>query len=144
MDRITSIKSSDYSHYHNSLTNKVSDMIISYLVPQKILYSVDIEDELDIQMSNKDEDIFENTIEVLEKRDTPYILQSLIKLDTKYPNSYTLKYNIGLYYEKNGDNLNALEYYEKAASIKITESILDRIDQVKINSYNIEKIKFEN
>ncbi len=139
--RIYDIEPTNYHNFHNLLSKKLSNSIISSLVPKRVYYNVKIEEDIDIKMSSIDEDIFENTIEVLETNRSIYILESLLELEKKYPNSYAIKYNIGVYYEKNEDNIIALEYYLKAAHIKITDSVTKRIDRVQTNSYNINKIE---
>lgn len=137
INRIHNINSLEYNSFYNNLTNKLANNIVSYLVPKRVSYHVQIEDKLDIEINDIDNEIFENTIELLEKRKSKYILESLIKLETKYPSSYTIKYNIGVYYEKNEENTKALKYYEQAINIKITELVLKRINKVKLNETNI-------
>lgn len=69
------------------------------------------------------------------------ILLQLVKLQNKYPSSYSINYNLGLLYEYIGENKNALFYYKKCLNIKMTKDIIKRIATIKKNSENKKKIQ---
>ncbi len=124
-------------HFYNTLVEKLTSNIKNYLVPYTTTYSVDIDDDFDVPMSDIDEENYENIIEML--ADGIYsnkILIQLVKLNNNYPNSYSINYNLGLLYEYIGQNKNALFYYKKCLDIKTTKEIINRIQTINRNMVN--------
>jgi|GEM_PF-4038524 len=131
----------DSSIFYNELVNKLALNIKSYLIPSKTIYTVEINDEIDFQMSETDEKVYENIIDMMaENIFTNNILQELQKLDAKYPYQYSINYNIGLFYEYQGENEKALIFYKNCLNIKSTKDIIKRIATVQKNIENLQKI----
>ncbi len=135
------LQATNNSYFYNNLVDKLTFNIKNYLIPHYTSYSVDIDEDIDIEMSSLDEENYENIIEML--GDGIYsdeILYQLVKLHNSYPNSYSLNYNIGLVYEYLAQNKNALFYYKKCLEIKTTKDIIQRIESIKNNIRNEEKV----
>lgn len=135
------LQSTNSASFYNKLVQKLRLNIKNYLVPYYTTYSIEINEEIDVEMDDIDEENYENIIDML--GDGIYateILIQLVKLENNYPNSYSIKYNLGLLYEYLGQNKNALFYYKKCLDIKITEDIIKRIKSVQKNIANKEKI----
>jgi len=131
------LHSRNSGHFYNTLVEKLTSNIKNYLVPYTTTYSVDIDDELDVPMSDIDEENYENIISML--ADGIYsneLLIQLVKLNNNYPNSYSINYNLGLLYEYIGQNKNALFYYKKCLDIKTTKEIINRIKTINRNIVN--------
>lgn len=129
-------------YFYDQLIKKLSLNIKNYLIPYKTSYSVPINDNIDVKLSQKDEKNYENIIAML--GDGIYskeMLQQLNKLNNKYPQSYSLNYNIGVINEYIGQNKQALQYYQNCLDIKTTKNIILRIQTVKNNIANKKKIK---
>jgi hypothetical protein len=136
------LQSRDSSLFYNTLVKKLTSNIKNYLVPYKRSYSVAIDDNLDVQMSSIDEENYENIIDMLADGlfSNEFLIQ-LVKLNNKYPNSYSVNYNLGLLYEYVGQNKNALFYYKKCLDIQTTKDIINRIQTINKNITNKEKMQ---
>jgi len=129
-------------YFYNKLVNKLSLKIKKYLIPYKTSYAIPINDDIDVKLLQIDEKNYNNIIDMLS--DGIYsneMLQQLNKLNNKYPKSYALNYNIGIMYEYIGQNKKALQYYQNCLSIQITKDIVKRIQTVKNNIANKEKME---
>jgi len=135
------LQATSNSYFYNDLVDKLALNIKNYLIPHYTTYSVDIDEDIDIEMNSIDEENYENIIDML--GDGIYsdeILYQLVKLHNSYPNSYSINYNIGLVYEYLAQNKNALFYYKKCLKIKPTKDIILRIESIKNNIRNKEKV----
>jgi hypothetical protein len=128
------------ARFYNKLVEKLTFNIKKYLVPYKTTYTIKIDEDIDVEMSDIDEENYENIIDMLvDGIFSNELLFQLVKLNNNYPNSYSIQYNIGLVYEYLGKNKNALFYYTKCLDIKPTQDIINRIETVKKNIANKEK-----
>ncbi len=134
------LQSTNSAKFYGQLVDKLTQNIKDYLVPYTKTYSIKINDNLDIEMSDTDEENYENIIDMLaDGIFSNKMLSQLIKLENDYPNSYSINYNIGLIYEYIGQNQNALFYYKRCLDIKTTEDIINRITIVNKNIENTKK-----
>lgn len=129
------------STIYQTLVTNLRDKIINYLVPYRVYYTIELEDDIDIEMENADEDVFELIIEQIDSGVAlPSMVDRLEGLLIKYPNSYTILFTIGVLYEIFGENEKALVNYQKALEIQASTKLLQRIQKVKANSFNLEKL----
>ena len=134
-------RSYDEDSIYNQLVIKLRDKIINYLVPYRVYYDIELEEELDVELSKVDKEEFES---ILEQIDNGIILPTMVTqlevFDQKYPNSATINFTIGVLYEVFANYEKALVSYTKALEIDPKKKILKRINKVKNNRDNLEKI----
>ncbi len=132
----------DESSIYNSLVTKLRDRIINYLIPYTVYYKINLEEDLDVAMTEQDQRSFEQILEHLDNSlALPSMIDTLEVLSEKYPNSYTIHFTTGVLYEIFARYDEALLNYQKALEITPSKKVLQRIQKVKENSYNLEKIK---
>ena len=136
-----SVQNYDENGVYQELVIKLRDKIINYLVPYTVYYNIELEEDLDVEASKKDEKIFEHIIEQI---DNGFTISSMIGklevLNEKYPNSYTIHFTIAILYEIFGEYDKALANYQKALEIQPEKKILERIQKVMVNKFNFEQI----
>ena len=136
------LSATNSAKFYGQLVDKLTLNIKNYLIPYKTTYNIKIDDDLDVEMSDIDEENYENIIDMLtDGIFSDEMLNQLIKLDNNYPNSYSINYNIGLLYEYLGEEQNALFYYKRCLSFKATKDIINRIQIVNKNIDNKKKIQ---
>jgi len=131
----------DKSMIYNKLTTLLRDKIINYLVPYIVYYDITLEEELDIELSKKDKEKFELILEQIDKGlAIPEMIDTLESLNIKYPNSSTIHFTIGVLHEIFKAYDKALVNYQKANKIIPSKNLLKRIEKIKANQRNLEKI----
>lgn len=127
------INEKDISVFKTNLIYNLSNSILNVLVPKLQKNIVVILKDLDIKLSSEDKDIFDDLVE--SSLESNGINQKRINyLINKYPNSYTLLFNAGLFYEQSNYYEEAIHYYELANDISPNMEASYRLSIVKSQS----------
>ncbi len=141
LNTIRDIQSSSMRSYYHLLVDKVTSRMIRYMTPQLNIYRVELIEDMDIELTSKEEDEYEALLDEIEKSSSSYIENKLLTMSSKYSTSYVMNYNIGVYYEKRAQYENSLDYYNRALKLQTTQEVLNRLKVVRNNKINLNNIK---
>ena len=118
----------------NDLSLQLAKNIIADIAPHTEYIQAKVYDSLDIELNDKDEDLFKQT----QTNDIPYTqkINILKKLNTKYPKSCVIKYNlaINLIYKKQYNT--AKQYLNDIINSKCDKDIKRSSQILLLNLYN--------
>lgn len=118
------------------LSQNIADEFVTYISPRYKYLSLTLIEDEDIDYTNTQENMLENSLKLIELKDIKIANKLLVRLvnSTKYQSSTAL-YNLGVTYEYLGELNKALSVYEKAKNITLLddmdENIIKAVTRIK-------------
>lgn len=128
------------------LAGIVANKLILDIAPSYIYFNATLLDDLDIELNDKQENIFDNSLTMIKHKRIKKANQMLSKLNNQLnQKSFVVLYNLAITYESLGDIQKAYQLLEKAENISlevgdIIEEISIAIRRVKNNLIEKQKV----
>jgi len=92
----------DFRVETDRLANLIANEFVADIAPHYSMFNIEIIDDLDVKLSNKDKKEFENIISKIDnnKNDIFSLISKMEKLSNKYPKSCIIKYDLAVMYMK--------------------------------------------
>jgi len=114
---------------NTKLAKIIANQLIKDIAPSYVYFSIELLDDVDIDMTDKQETLFENALEMIKYKRIQKANQMLHNLNTQLKSkSYVVLYNLALTEESLGDINQAYQFLKKAEDISLkTDGIIEEI-----------------